>query len=201
MSIVVDEDSHSMDIAVAEEKLSQAIGRGGQNIRLASQLTGWDLNVMTETDAEQKSESEAKELIQNFMKQLDVDEDVASILAQEGFSTIEEIAYVPQAELKSIEAFDEDLIKELRNRARDVLLTQAIASEESLDQSMPADDLLLLEGMSPDLALALARRGVRTREELAEQAIDDITDIEGLGAEEAGKLIMKARAHWFEAGQ
>jgi transcription termination/antitermination protein NusA len=201
MSIVVDEDSHSMDIAVAEEKLSQAIGRGGQNIRLASQLTGWDLNVMTETDAEQKSESEAKELIQNFMKQLDVDEDVASILASEGFSTIEEIAYVPQAELKSIEAFDEELIKELRNRARDVLLTQAIASEESLDQSMPSDDLLLLEGMSPDLALALARRGVRTREELAEQAIDDITDIEGLGAEEAGKLIMKARAHWFEAGQ
>ena len=201
MSIVVDEDSHSMDIAVAEEKLSQAIGRGGQNIRLASQLTGWDLNVMTESDAEQKSESEAKELIQNFMKQLDVDEDVATILAQEGFSTIEEIAYVPQAELKSIEAFDEELIKELRNRARDVLLTQAIASEESLDQSMPSDDLLLLEGMSPDIALALARRGVRTREELAEQAIDDITDIEGLGAEEAGKLIMKARAHWFEAGQ
>jgi transcription termination/antitermination protein NusA len=201
MSIVVDEDSHSMDIAVAEEKLSQAIGRGGQNIRLASQLTGWDLNVMTESDAEQKSESEAKELVQNFMKQLDVDEDVATILAQEGFSTIEEIAYVPQAELKSIEEFDDEIIKELRNRARDVLLTQAIASEETLDQSMPADDLLLLEGMSPDLALALARRGVRTREELAEQAIDDLTDIEGLGAEEAGKLIMKARAHWFEAGQ
>jgi N utilization substance protein A len=201
MSIVVDEDSHSMDIAVSEEKLSQAIGRGGQNIRLASQLSGWDLNVMTETDAEQKSESEAKELVQNFMKQLDVDEDVATILAQEGFSTVEEIAYVPQAELKSIQEFDEEIIKELRNRARDVLLTQAIASEESLDQSMPSDDLLLLEGMSPDLALALARRGVRTREELAEQAIDDITDIEGLGAEEAGKLIMKARAHWFEAGQ
>jgi transcription termination/antitermination protein NusA len=201
MSIVVDEDSHSMDIAVGEDKLSQAIGRGGQNIRLASQLTGWDLNVMTETDAEQKSESEAKELVQNFMKQLDVDEDVATILAQEGFSTIEEIAYVPQGELKSIQEFDEEIIKELRNRARDVLLTQAIASEETLDQSMPADDLLLLEGMSPDLALALARRGVRTREELAEQAIDDITDIEGLGAEEAGKLIMKARAHWFEASQ
>jgi N utilization substance protein A len=201
MSIVVDEDSHSMDIAVSEEKLSQAIGRGGQNIRLASQLSGWDLNVMTENDAEQKSESEAKELVQNFMKQLDVDEDVATILAQEGFSTVEEIAYVPQAELKSIQEFDEEIIKELRNRARDVLLTQAIASEESLDQSMPSDDLLLLEGMSPDLALALARRGVRTREELAEQAIDDITDIEGLGAEEAGKLIMKARAHWFEAGQ
>src|SRR5215467_4423057 len=201
MSIVVDEDSHSMDIAVAEEKLSQAIGRGGQNIRLASQLTGWDLNVMTESDAEAKSETEAKTLVQNFMKQLDVDEDVATILAQEGFSTVEEIAYVPQAELAAIEEFDEDIVKELRNRARDVLLTQAIASEESLDQSMPADDLLLLEGMSPDLALALARRGVRTREDLAEQSVDDLSDIDGLQAEEAGKLIMTARAHWFEAGQ
>jgi N utilization substance protein A len=201
MSIVVDEDSHSMDIAVSEEKLSQAIGRGGQNIRLASQLTGWDLNVMTESDAEAKSETEAKELVQNFMKQLDVDEDVATILAQEGFSTIEEIAYVPQAELAAIDEFDEDIVKELRNRARDVLLTQAIASEESLDQSMPADDLLLLEGMSPDLALALARRGVRTREDLAEQSVDDLADIDGLQADEAGKLIMTARAHWFEAGQ
>ena len=201
LSIVVDEDSHSMDIAVAEDKLSQAIGRGGQNIRLASQLSGWDLNVMTESDAEAKSESESKELVQNFMKQLDVDEDVATILAQEGFSTIEEIAYVPQAELTSIAEFDADIVKELRNRARDVLLTQAIASEESLDQSMPSEDLLLLEGMSPDLALALARRGVRTREELAEQAVDDLSDIEGLAAEEAGKLIMKAREHWFQAGQ
>jgi len=201
MSIVVDEDSHSMDIAVSEEKLSQAIGRGGQNIRLASQLSGWDLNVMTESDAEAKSETEAKELVQNFMKQLDVDEDVATILAQEGFSTIEEIAYVPQAELAGIDEFDETIVKELRNRARDVLLTQAIASEESLDQSMPSDDLLLLEGMSPDLALALARRGVRTREELAEQSVDDLADIDGLQAYEAGKLIMTARAHWFEAGQ
>ena len=190
-----------MDIAVAEEKLSQAIGRGGQNIRLASQLTGWELNVMTESDAEAKSESEAKSLVQLFMKQLDVDEDVATILAQEGFSTVEEIAYVPQGELASIEEFDEDIVKELRNRARDVLLTQAIASEETLDQSMPADDLLLLEGMSPDLALALARRGVRTREELAEQSVEDLKDIEGLPAEEAGKLIMTARAPWFEAGQ
>ena len=200
MSIVVDEDSHSMDIAVSEEKLSQAIGRGGQNIRLASQLTGWDLNVMTESDAEAKSETEAKELVQNFMKQLDVDEDVATILAQEGFSTVEEIAYVPQSELAGIAEFDENIVKELRNRARDVLLTQAIASEETLDQSMPADDLLLLEGMSPDLALALARRGVRTREDLADQAVDDLADIEGLTAEEAGKLIMKARAPWFDAG-
>ena len=185
-SIVVDEDSHSMDIAVAEEKLSQAIGRGGQNIRLASQLTGWELNVMTESDAEAKSETEASRLVQMFMKQLDVDEDVATILAQEGFSTIEELAYVPVSELASIEAFDEDLVKELRNRARDVLLTQAIASEESLDQSMPADDLLALTGMNPDLALSLARMGVRTREQLAEQAVDDLTDIDGLDAEGAG---------------
>jgi len=198
-SIVVDEDSHSMDIAVAEDKLSQAIGRGGQNIRLASQLTGWELNVMTESDAEAKSETESRKLVEVFMKQLDVDENVAHILVQEGFSTIEEVAYVPAAELASIEEFDEDMVKELRNRARDVLLTQAIASEESLDQSMPSDDLLTLEGMSPDLALALARRGVRTRDDLADQAVDDLGDIEGLSAEEAGKLIMKARAHLFEA--
>jgi len=200
ISIVVDEESHSMDIAVSEEKLSQAIGRGGQNIRLASQLTGWDLNVMTESDAEAKSESEARTLVENFMKQLDVDEDVASILVQEGFSTVEEIAYVPQAELNAIEEFNEDIVKELRSRARDVLLTQAIASEESLDSQLPADDLLLLEGMQPDLALALARRGVRTRDDLADQAVDDLLDIQGLTAEEAGKLIMKAREHWFAPG-
>jgi N utilization substance protein A len=201
LSIVVDEDSHSMDIAVAEDKLSQAIGRGGQNIRLASQLSGWELNVMTESDAEAKSDSESKTLVQLFMKQLDVDEDVATILAQEGFSTIEEIAYVPQGELAGIAEFDEQIVKELRNRARDVLLTQAIASEESLEQAMPSDDLLGLEGMSPDLALALARRGVRTREDLAEQSLDDLNDIEGLTPEAAGKLIMTARAHWFAPGQ
>jgi N utilization substance protein A len=201
LSIVVDEDSHSMDIAVAEDKLSQAIGRGGQNIRLASQLTGWDLNVMTESDAEAKSETEAKTLIENFKKSLDVDEDVATILVQEGFSTVEEVAYLPQSELAKIEEFDDDMVKELRNRARDVLLTQAIASEETLDAGMPADDLLLLEGMKPDLALALARRGVRTREDLADQAVDDLLDIEGLTSEEAGKLIMKAREIWFEAGR
>jgi len=200
ISIVVDEDSHSMDIAVSEEKLSQAIGRGGQNIRLASQLTGWELNLMTESDAEAKSESEARALVENFMKQLDVDEDVATILVQEGFSTVEEIAYVPQGELNAIAEFNEDIVKELRSRARDVLLTQAIASEESLDSQIPADDLLLLEGMQPDLALALARRGVRTREDLAEQAVDDLLEIQGLTADEAGKLIMKAREHWFAPG-
>jgi N utilization substance protein A len=201
LSIVVDEDSHSMDIAVAEDKLSQAIGRGGQNIRLASQLTGWDLNVMTESDAEAKSETEAKALVEAFMKQLDVDEDVATILVQEGFSTVEEVAYLPQSELASIEEFDDEMVKELRNRARDVLLTQAIASEETLESGMPADDLLLLEGMKPDLALALARRGVRTREDLADQAVDDLLDIDGMTTEEAGKLIMKAREIWFEAGR
>jgi N utilization substance protein A len=199
LSIVVDEDAHSMDIAVAEDKLSQAIGRGGQNIRLASQLTGWELNVMTESDAEAKSESEARKIVQMFMKQLDVDEDVATILAQEGFSTIEELAYVPVSELASIEAFDEELIKELRNRARDVLLTQAIASEESLESQLPADDLLQLSGMSPDLALKLAQSGIRTREQLAEQSVDDLAEIEGLDAAEAGALIMKAREMWFEA--
>jgi N utilization substance protein A len=199
LSIVVDEDSHSMDIAVAEDKLSQAIGRGGQNIRLASQLTGWDLNVMTESDAEAKSESEASRLVQMFMKQLDVDEDVAAILAQEGFSTIEELAYVPVSELESIAEFDEAMVKELRNRARDVLLTQAIAGEETLEQTMPADDLLALTGMNPDLALSLARRGVRTREQLAEQSIDDLADIDGLDEQGAGALIMKAREIWFQA--
>ena len=198
-SIVGDEEKHGMDIAVAEDKLSQAIGRGGQNIRLASQLTGWELNVMTESDAETKSETESKALIAVFMKQLDVDENVASILVQEGFSTIEEVAYVPAAELAGIEEFDEDIIKELRNRARDVLLTQAIASEESLDAAMPTEDLLTLEGMSPDLALALARRGVRSLADLADQAVDDLADIEGLSAEEAGSLIMKARAPMFGA--
>src|SRR4051812_28336095 len=201
VSIVVDEDSHSMDIAVTEEKLSQAIGRGGQNIRLASQLSGWELNVMTQQAAEAKSEGESQKLVELFKAQLDVDEDVAQILVQEGFSTIEEIAYVPASELSGIEEFDEEIVKELRNRARDVLLTQAIASEEQTSEAEPAEDLLQVEGMDETLAATLARRGVRTREELAEQAIDDITDIEGLGAEEAGKLIMKARAHWFEAGQ
>jgi transcription termination/antitermination protein NusA len=198
-SIVVDEEAHSMDIAVAEDKLSQAIGRGGQNIRLASQLSGWELNVMTESDAEAKSEGESRKLVEAFMKQLDVEENVASILVQEGFSTVEEVAYVPASELAAIEEFDEDMVKELRNRARDVLLTQAIASEESLDSSMPSDDLLTMPGMKPDLALALARRGIRTREDLADQAVDDLGDIADLSAEEAGKLIMTARAPMFDS--
>jgi N utilization substance protein A len=201
VSIVVDEDSHSMDIAVTEEKLSQAIGRGGQNIRLASELTGWDLNVMTEQAAEKKSEGEATKLVQAFKEQLDVDEEVAAILVQAGFSTIEEIAYVPASELASIEEFDEDIVKELRNRARDVLLTQAIATEEQASDAEPAEDLLQLEGMDDELAATLASRGIVTREDLAEQAIDDLTEIEGIDATRAGALIMAARKHWFEQNE
>ena len=197
VSIVVDEDSHSMDVAVTEEKLSQAIGRGGQNIRLASELTGWNLNVMSEQAAEQKSEGEAQELVKTFMEQLDVDEDVASILVQAGFSSIEEVAYVPASELASIEEFDEQIVKELRNRARDVLLTQAIATEEQGGE--PAADLLDVEGMDAELAARLAGRGIVTREDLAEQAVDDLTEIPGIDAERAGQLIMAARKHWFEA--
>ncbi len=203
VSIVVDEDSHSMDIAVTEEKLSQAIGRGGQNIRLASELTGWELNVMTQQAAEAKSEGEQRTLIEQFKTQLDVDEDVAQILVQEGFSTIEEIAYVPASELTAIEEFDEEIVKELRNRARDVLLTQAIATEEKIDGAGPAEDLLGVDGMDQDLAMTLASRGILTREDLAEQAVDDLLEIDGVDAERAGALIMAARKHWFEtaAGQ
>jgi len=196
VSIVVDEDSHSMDVAVTEEKLSQAIGRGGQNIRLASELTGWNLNIMTSEAAEKKSESESRALVENFMKQLDVDEEVAAILVQEGFSTVEEVAYVPASELAAIEDFDEEIIKELRNRARDVLLTQAIATEEVQETS---DDLFQVDGMTNDLAEVLSGKGIHTRDELAEQAIDDLMDIDGMDEQRAGKLIMAARKHWFES--
>jgi N utilization substance protein A len=198
-SIVMDEEAHSMDIAVAEEKLSQAIGRGGQNIRLASELTGWKLNIMSAQAAEEKSESEQKVLRELFMQQLDVDEDVAAILVQEGFSSIEEIAYVPQSEIASIEEFDEAIVQELRNRARDVLLTQAIASEETV--ASPAADLLEVEGMDDTLAAELARHGIVTREDLAEQAIDDLVEIPNLDEKRAGELILAARKHWFEQGQ
>ena len=199
VSIVVDEDKHSMDIAVEEDKLSQAIGRGGQNIRLASELSGWELNVMTAQDAEEKSESETKNLIGMFSEQLDVDEEVSLILVQEGFSTIEEVAYVPAAELVAIEEFDEGIVDELRSRARDVLLTQAIVQEEKIDEVEPAEDLLSLEGMEKGLAFILASKGVVTREDLAELATDDLLEIyEELGEEKAAALIMKARAHWFE---
>ena len=196
-SIVVDEDSHTMDIAVAEDQLSQAIGRGGQNIRLASQLTGWTLNVMDEVQAEEKSEAEAHELQKLFTEQLDVDEEIAVILVQEGFSSIEEVVYVPNSELLAVEEFDEDIVEELRGRARDVLLTQAIMKEEKIGDAEPAEDLLGMEGMDKDLAYELAGRGVVTMEDLAEQAVDELLDIEGLERERAGELIMTARAPWF----
>ena len=198
LSIVMDEETHSMDISVDEEKLSQAIGRGGQNIRLASELTGWELNVMTEADAEEKSEQEAKELVVKLMKDLDVDEDVAMILVQEGFSSLEEVAYVPASELLAIEEFNEDIVNELRARARDVLITQAIVSEEVIDQAEPAEDLLILEGMDKEIAFELASRGIVTREDLAEQAVDELSEITVLEPERAAELIMAARAHWFE---
>jgi N utilization substance protein A len=194
-SIVVDEDSHSMDIAVSEDKLSQAIGRGGQNIRLASELTGWELNVMSESQAEAKSETESLALRETFMKQLDVDADVASILVQEGFSTIEEIAYVPASELNGIEEFDEEIVKELRTRARDVLLTQAIASEESMDGAEPAADLVEIAGDA--LSKTLARKGVRTREDLADLAVDELVEMGSVDEKKAAELIMDARKHWF----
>lgn len=197
VSIVVDEDSHGMDIAVEEDHLSQAIGRGGQNVRLASELTGWELNVMTKAQAEEKSEGETKTLQKLFMEQLDVDEEVAVILAQEGFSSIEEIAYVPAHELLEIEEFDETIVEELRGRARDVLLTHAIANEEKIAEVEPAQDLMEMEGMDSDLAYVLASRGIVTMEDLAEQSVDDLTDIEGLDEERAAKLIMTARAPWF----
>ena len=197
VSIVVDEESHTMDVAVSEENLSQAIGRGGQNVRLASQLTGWELNVMTETDAEKKSEQESVAVLNLFKEQLDVDEEVASILVQEGFSSIEEVAYVPVQEMLQIEEFDEEMVEELRNRARDVLLTKAIAGEEKHAHKQPAKDLLEMEGMDESLAYALAAKGVITMEDLAEQSLDELGDVAGLSEERASQLIMTARAPWF----
>lgn len=194
-SIVVDEDSHSMDIAVAEDNLSQAIGRGGQNVRLASQLTGWELNVMSESQAEAKSESETESLKTGFMEQLDVDEEVANILVQEGFSSVEEIAYVPVQELVAIEEFDEEIVEELRRRARDVLLTRAIAKEET--QAEPAQDLLEMKGMDRALAYRLAEHGVITREDLAEKAVDELLEVEDMDEQRASELIMTAREPWF----
>ena len=198
ISIVVDEDAHSMDVAVDEEKLSQAIGRGGQNIRLASELTEWELNVMTEVDADMKSEQETRGLIELFTGQLDVDEEVALILVQEGFASVEEVAYVPASELIQIEEFDEDIVDELRNRARDVLLTQAIVAEEIIENAEPAEDLLEVKGVTKTLASKLASKGVITREDLAELASDDLIEIHDMEKEKADALIMEARSHWFD---
>ena len=197
-AIIVDEDAHAMDIAVGEDNLAQAIGRGGQNVRLASQLTGWTLNVMTEADIQAKQQAETGDIMQAFIDELEVDEELAQVLVEEGFTSLEEIAYVPMEEMLNIDGFDEDIVNELRSRAKDRLLTKAIANEEKLADAQPAEDLLSLEGMEKDLALELAMRGVITREDLAEQSIDDLLDIDGMDEERAGKLIMAARAHWFE---
>jgi len=184
-----------MDVAVEEDQLAMAIGRGGQNVRLASELTGWRLNVMTVADAQAKQETEAQKFVDGFVTDLGVDEDIAIVLVNEGFTTLEEVAYVPLEELLAIEDFDEELVEALRQRAKDALLTKALVSEEGAKE--PAEDLLGMEGMDRRVAFALAARGVVTMEDLAEQAIDDIVDIEGLTTESAAQLIMKAREPWF----
>ncbi|HEY8554080.1 MAG TPA: transcription termination factor NusA [Burkholderiales bacterium] len=201
VSIVVDEELHSMDVIVEERQLSQAIGRGGQNVRLASELTGWELNVMTEQAASEKGAQETANAIKLFMESLDVDENVASVLVQEGFTNLEEVAYVPKQELLAIEEFDEELVDELRNRARDVLLTRAIAQEEKLNLAEPAPDLKEMEGMDEHTARLLASSGIKTREDLAEQSVDELLSIEGMTEERAKELIMTARAPWFEAAK
>ena len=199
-SIVVDEDSHTMDIAVKEEQLSQAIGRNGQNVRLASELTGWRLNVMTENQAKAKSAQEAEGVLGFFKEKLGVDDDIARILAEEGFTTLEEVAYVPLQEMLEIDGFDEGLVNSLRERAKAALLTKAIAEEQQLSKIEPAADLLDMEGMDRHLAYVLANHSIITREDLAEQSVDDLLEIEesGLDEENAAKLIMIARKPWFE---
>jgi N utilization substance protein A len=195
VSIVIDEEARSMDVAVKEENLSQAIGRGGQNVRLASQLTGWNLNVMNETEAAAKSEQEAARLIVSFMEQLDIDEDIAGILVDEGFSSVDEIAYVPVAEMQSIAELDDETVAMLRERAKDVLLNRAIASEEGGVEEIEA--LRAMEGMDPELLAALAELGVTTVEDLADQSVDELMEIEGMDEARAARLIMKAREPWF----
>ena len=197
-SIVVDEDGHTMDVAVSEDNLAQSIGRSGQNVRLASELTGWTINVMSNEEAAEKHEAEAGQIIQMFMDKLDIDEDVAEILVEEGFTTLEEVAYVPLDEMMAIEGFDEDIAEELRARAKDALLTLAIASEEQFGVKEPAEDLISMEGMDRHLAYVLASRGVVTMEDLAEQGVDELIDIEDMTQERAGELIMIARRPWFE---
>jgi len=194
-SILVDEDRHAMDVVVDEENLAVAIGRNGQNVRLASELTGWTINLMTEQDAHKKNEEESATLRLLFMDKLDVDEEVANILIQEGFSTLEEVAYVPIQEMMDIEGFDEATVNELRTRARDALLVQAIASEEQAEKTDP--ELRGLEGMDSELAGKLAQGGVKTLDDLADLSVDDLIDLSGIEVERAKKLIMKAREHWF----
>ncbi|MEK6211816.1 MAG: transcription termination factor NusA [Pseudomonadota bacterium] len=197
--ITVDEESHSMDVVVDEENLAQAIGRNGQNVRLASELSGWELNIMTEEESQKKNEEESATVRKLFMERLDVDEEVAGILIQEGFTTLEEVAYVPINEMLEIESFDEDTVNELRSRARNALLVEAIASEEHVENV--ASDLLTLEGMDNETARVLAAKGVTTQEDLADLAVDDLVELTGIDAERAKQLIMTARAPWFAASQ
>ena len=195
-SIVVDEETGSMDLAVSEDNLAQAIGRGGQNVRLASELTGWEINVMGTEQWSAKQAEEAGSSKDVFMAALDVDEDVADILVDEGFTTLEEVAYVPLEEFLAIEGFDEEIATELRSRAKDALLTQALASEEQTTKK-PEQDLLEMEGMDDVLANTLASRGVVSMEDLAEQSVDELMEIDGMDEERAATLIMKAREPWF----
>jgi N utilization substance protein A len=197
-SIIVDEDSHTMDIAVKEEQLSQAIGRGGQNVRLAGDLTGWTLNVMTETQANAKTAAEEETVLSLFRDKLAVDDEIAQMLAAEGFSSLEEIAYVPLQEMLEIDGFDTELIEALRERAKAALLTKAIAQEQQLDNTEPAEDLLEMEGMDRQIAYMLARNGIITREDLAEQSVDDLLDLGEIDEGTAAKLIMIARKPWFD---
>lgn len=184
-----------MDVVVDEANLAIAIGRGGQNVRLASELTGWTINLMTVEESQQKQEEESKSIRTLFMEKLDVDEEVADILIQEGFSTLEEIAYVPLAEMLEIDAFDEATVNELRDRARNVLLTEAIVDEEQLENV--EDALLELDGMDKPLAAKLARHGIVTRDDLADLAVDELVELTGVDAGRAGQVITNARAHWF----
>ena len=197
-SLIIDEDAGSMDVAVNEENLAQAIGKGGQNVRLASELTKWTINVMTTEDAAKKQEAESSDVVAILMEALDVDDDVATVLVDEGFTSVEEVAYVPLDEMKAIDGFDEEIAEELRARAKDALLTRALASEEKLTSKEPAEDLLAMDGMTKQLAEQLCAIDVVTMEDLAEQAVDDLLVIKGLDADKAGQLIMTARAPWFE---
>jgi len=196
VSIIVDEEKHAMDVVVDEENLAIAIGRSGQNVRLASELTGWQINLMTEEESKQKNEEESATIRSLFMEKLDVDEEVADILIQEGFASVEEVAYVPINEMLEIEAFDEDIVNELRSRARDALLVQAIKSEEQMEGV--EQELLDLEGMDTELAGKLATNGIKTRDDLADLAVDELTEMTGIDEDRAKALIVKARAHWFE---